>query len=382
MEWPSYIDEYGVSYSKNKLTLEHFPQDFDGEYKILDGVTQIGPEAFKYCKIKSLTIPSSVAKISERNFSSCWCLESINVDEANPYFCSIDGVLLNKERTKIISYPRSRSAKSYLIPETISKIGELAFYDCWRLDAIEVAKSNLYFSSINGVLFNKEQTEIIFYPAGKKDSTYSIPNTVFDIGNWAFGGCGNLITVEIHNRLQRIGNWAFYGCRSLKHIEIPDSVQYLGWETFWLCKSLESVKIGKGISKLESNTFSNCECLTSVQIPGNVTKIKSWAFSNCKSLEKVSISNGVSSLESSVFADCTNLTAIDFPHSILSLEKDILKGCESIKYIYVPFGDEDRFAEMDGLKDLKRYISGKSSRKKTLRDFVKDLFSLIKEYTN
>jgi hypothetical protein len=122
---------------------------------------------------------------------------------------------------------------------------------------------NPAYSSLDGVLFNKSQTELIQCPGGKT-GTYNIPNSVTSIGEWAFSGCTSLTSVTIGNGVTSIRWWAFGGCTSLTSVTIPDSVTII-WD----------------------NAFSGCSSLTSVTIPDSVTSIGTYALSGCTSLKGV-----------------------------------------------------------------------------------------------
>ena len=118
-------------------------------------------------------------------------LKTISVDERNPYFCDVDGVLFNKNKTKLIAYPQGREEDSYAIPEGVTEIGKEAFKDCRNLKHI------------------------------------ALPNTLVEIQASAFYACENLSTVELPNGLIRIVGMAFHFCKSLTNITIPDSVDVI-----------------------------------------------------------------------------------------------------------------------------------------------------------
>src|SRR5213079_3345119 len=129
---------------------------------------------------------------------------------------------------------------SVTIPDSVTSIRGRAFVDCWNLSAISVETNNPAYSSVGGVWFNKSQTTLIEYPGGKVGS-YSIPNSVTSIVDYAFAGCISLTSVTIPDNLTSIGASAFDGCISLTSVTIPNSVASIGESAFEGCTSLTSV---------------------------------------------------------------------------------------------------------------------------------------------
>jgi hypothetical protein len=127
------------------------------------------------------------------------------------------------------------------LPGSVTSIGVEAFSYCANLVAINVDVSSISYSSVNGILFNKSQTALVEYPAGKLESSYAIPNNVVSIGTNAFNGNTNLARVTIPTNVTSIDRWAFVGCRSLTSITIPTSVTNIAGNAFWYCYSLQGI---------------------------------------------------------------------------------------------------------------------------------------------
>jgi len=275
-----------------------------GEVTIPNSVIIFGYSAFDSCEsLISVTIPDSVTCIDDRTFSSCTSLTSIEVSGNNKNYSSIDGVLFNKNKSRLITYPAGKTDSKYVmpnsvisidddafdscinlksvtIPNSVTSIDSGAFSNCISLTSIEVSGNNKNYSSTDGVLFNKDKSELITYPAGKTDSEYAIPNSVTSIGNYAFACSTNLTSVSIPNSVTSIGYDTFEDCTSLTSVTIPDSVTSIGWDTFENCTSLASITIGNGITSIGLGAFSGCTSLTSVTIPNSVTSIDEHAFYN------------------------------------------------------------------------------------------------------
>ena len=191
----------------------------------------------------------------------------------------------------------------------VTSVGWAAFSQCASLTAIMVDDLNPTFSSVEGVLFNKSQTTLIQYPGGLAGA-YAIPNSVTSIAGDAFFGCVNLIAVSIPSSVTDIGGQGFWGCSSLTSVNIPNSVTNLGGLIFYDCTSLASVTIGTNVTSIPNEAFSGCKSLTSVTIPNNVTDIGMQAFSFCGSLTNVSIPNSVTNIGEQAFFYCFSLAAI------------------------------------------------------------------------
>ena len=175
---------------------------------------EIQRKAFNRCKsLKSVTVPKSVANISSSAFDYCCSLAEIHVDDGNVNYCSIDGVLFDKDQTKLIHCPRGR-ARACSIPKNVTSILHNAFNGCCALKEINVAAENEEYCSNDGVLFSKNLNQLIKYPSGKQ-GTYSIPDGVKSIGGFAFLDCCDLTDVTIPASVTNIEKFAFCRCRNL-----------------------------------------------------------------------------------------------------------------------------------------------------------------------
>ena len=198
------------------------------------GVTSIGEAAFWSCTaLTSVTIPNSVTSIGREAFSNCHALTSMTIHD------------------------------------DVTNIGEAAFFYCKALTSIEVASNNEHYSSVDGILFNKDATELVCYPGGRTGS-YTISESVNSVCNYAFSGCASLTSVTIPDSVTSIGKQTFRGCTALTDVTIPDRVTSIGDYAFW-----------------------DCTALTSVTIPDSVTSIGDAAFSECSGLSKITSLAGI-----------------------------------------------------------------------------------------
>ena len=184
------------------------------EIDIPNSVTDIGSGAFWSCRgLVNITIPDNVTEIKINTFNDCINLTNIKLPE-------------KLKKIELYSLGGCLSLKELAIPDSVTTI-EATFFSCYNLQAINVVGSNKYFCSENGVLFNKDKTKILAYPAGKSSTLYYIPETVITIGDNAFGRCRNIINIYIPESVNNIGALAFEGCRNLSN------VYYAGTEEEW-----------------------------------------------------------------------------------------------------------------------------------------------------
>ena len=196
-----------------------------------DSVNAIGNGAFSGCSsLASINIPNSVTTIRGSAFCNCLSLTSITIPE------SVTSI-------EIAAFSGCSSLTNITIPDLVDTIGDHAFYNCSSLTNITVSENNKYFSSLNGVLFNKDKTELITYPNGNERTEYTIPDSVTSIIEGAFAYCSNLITVKIPDSVTDITDKTFYVCSSLTSVIIPDSVTHIGYNAFKYCKNLTSIII-------------------------------------------------------------------------------------------------------------------------------------------
>ena len=196
-----------------------------------DSVNAIGNGAFSGCSsLASINIPNSVTTIRGSAFCNCLSLTSITIPE------SVTSI-------EIAAFSGCSSLTNITIPDLVASIGDHAFYNCSSLTNITVSENNKYFSSLNGVLFNKDKTELITYPNGNERTEYTIPDSVTSIIEGAFAYCSNLITVKIPDSVTDITDKTFYVCSSLTSVIIPDSVTHIGYNAFKYCKNLTSIII-------------------------------------------------------------------------------------------------------------------------------------------
>ena len=216
------------------------------------------------------------------------------------------------------------------IPSSVTSIGEGAFAICLNLSEIKVEETNTKYASENGILFNKEKTKVVTYPAGKKDIAYVIPKGVTSVEAWAFTGCSSLTQITIPKGVTNIGAEAFSRCSSLKQITIPEGVTKIEIDTFFDCSSLTQITIPKGVTSIGGMAFSRCSSLTQITIPEGVTRIGGSTFDGCSSLTQITIPEGVTSIGEFAFSDCSSLKQITIPKGVTSIGEFAFYNCNKL----------------------------------------------------
>ena len=206
------------------------------------------------------------------------------------------------------------------IPDTVTEIGSYAFHNFRKVKKINIPNS---------------VTSIGRYAFYCCDSIISItiPNSVTSIGDWAFSDCSSLTSITIPDSVTSIASYAFFNCSNLTSIAIPEGVTSIGGYAFSGCSSLASIKLPNNLISIGSNAFRYCSSLASITIPESVTGIGEFAFAGCSSLTSITISEGVTSIGEFAFTGCSSLTNITIPDSVTSIRICVFSNCSSLTNI-------------------------------------------------
>lgn len=305
---PSSVTKIGncAFYTCNKLTGINLPSGLttigNNGFESCSGLTSIaipntvntfGNYAFYSCtRLTSFKIPNELTSLGFYAFSYCNLLTAFTVEVSNPSYSVINGVLFNKDQSTLILYPvgkqgaytipsatttiatsafyRSTQLTSVNIPGTVTSIGSYAFTYCSNLTEFITDTNNSNYSVVDGVLFDKNRTTLILYPAGKIGD-YSIPNSVQTIGNYAFSSSAKMTSINIPNSVSTIGNYAFYYCNTLDNLNIPSTVTAIGSSAFYYCTGLKSIYANSVLPinlSLSTNVFYNInKTLCNIYVP-------------------------------------------------------------------------------------------------------------------
>ncbi len=356
-------------------------KDGQGVLVFDDAITSIGNYAFQNCSsLTSLTIPDSVTEIGEAVFYGCSSLK-----EFKGKFASEDGRCLVIDG-KLVAFA-TFGLTQYSIPDSVTSIGDYAFYDCTSLTSVTIGNS---VTSIGGDAFKNCTGELILNCSclglyGGQFTKVVIGNGVTSIGSSAFSGCTSLTSITIPDSVTSIGEEAFYGCTgeliinskvvetdydkysyparygwlngaNFTKLTIGNNVTSIGERAFLDCSLLTSITIPDSITSIGEGAFSGCTSLTSITIPDSVTLIGNYAFGGCSSLTSITIGNGVTEIGYEAFMGCTSLTSITIPDGVTEIGTSTFENCSSLTSVTIPDGvtsiGSDAFRDCSSLTSI------------------------------
>ena len=277
-------------------------------------------------------------------------------------------------------YCASGVSGTVTIPAVTASIDEYAFRNRAGINSFSVENNNPVFSSVNGLLLNKDGSTLVLCPPGM--TTVNIPQSVhaFDSGVFrmilgsftvnlpdslriipssSFSNCRNLTKVSIPAGVRDIENGAFRNCSGLTSVTLPNEITYIRDEAFAGCTGLTSLILPDSLLHIGEGAFGFCEGLTEITIPGSVRNIGAAVFENCTGLRNVTFQHGFSVIQGNMFTDCTGLTSVTIPDSVTSIKDLAFSGCSSLTVIGLPASittiSKSAFRR-SGLKDL--YYAG------------------------
>ena len=360
-------------------------------------ITSIGGAAFRYAPIKELTKQSEFntpdadkweneifggpsgsvievlnlgkeAETASINSTGLSKLKAYYVDDNNPYLSDIDGVLYSADQTALYSCPPQKSGEVN-VPASTNSIASMS--GCQLVTAINVDKNNTIFASEDGVVYNKEKTELKIFPGGK--TTFVMPESLASIPSGFFAGSkirsvtfNNIITeikdetfmnsalraVEIPDNIADIGERAFAGCSVLGTIKLPQTLASIGANAFLSCPSIVETYYAGSVDDWNAISFGNSfstpnfsnknyswfrdvsfyvqgELITNLAFSAETTTINEIAFSYLSQLTSIDLSN-IKELKERAFTGCKSLTSITFPESVTTIGNYAFSGCKKV----------------------------------------------------
>ena len=300
------------------------------EVNLGNSLKTIGDKAFWNCySLTELSIPKSLKSIGWLTFFYCVSLERIEVDALNNYFSSENNVLYNKNKTALIVYPAGSLEDEFTIPSTVIRYEDAALANCFNLLNIYVEEGNTAFTSIDGVLYSMDMTVFCVYPIGRTETSYDVSIGVITLSNAAFAGAKNLVTINLPENLIDLGMGTFFSCDKLTDIEIPDSVETLGYGVFNLCISLTDIILPVGITGIPEGAFSDCINLVNVTVSEELTFFGRYSFNNCVKLTNINMPASLNVIVENAFSNC-GFTDIILPYGLITIEDGAFSNCENL----------------------------------------------------
>lgn len=293
------------------------------------------------CKnLERVVISAATSCVSPINMELCPNLRYIDVEGGNKSMISVDGILFSKDMSVLMKYPAAHAEASYSVPVSVKTISDNAFSSVRLLESV------------------------------------AIPNGVKEIGASAFSDCKGLHSLVIPNSVEAIGSMAFYGCSNLSSITLSQNIKKLGSLVFGYDVSLQKVVIPVGVKDIVGSAFAGCSSLkeisvdtdnalftsyngalytknmkkvvkcpialyaSSYQIPEGVEEISDNAFDGCKNIESFILPKTVKSIGSSAFSNC-NMSSISLPEDLSYVGSMVFSDCEQLESLVIPENVED-----------------------------------------
>ena len=365
------------------LTALHLPE----------GLTVLKSDAIHWCdKLKTVNLPDSVTEAGDGLFMGCSALEQVSLAADHPYFSVVDGVLLSRPDHRLIWYPKARKGKTYAIPQGTEIIGAYAFHSsaltkisvpesvtefhnaafyrnkklqkvnipskvtelngafagCTALKQVSVAAENPVLESRSGVLFNKVEKKLVFYPAGREGKTYAIPKGTLSIGKEAFSN-SKLTGITIPGSVKKIEGNAFFQCEKLKKATVPEGVEELEGCAFQNCFQLTEVSLPRSLTIVGVNPFLRCRKMKTVKLAADhpALAIKNGALISkadqrliwyplAAKAKKHTVPKGVRIIDAYAFYGCTQLTEVNIPEGVEEIRQNAFANCSMIRAFTLP----------------------------------------------
>lgn len=269
----------------------------------------VGTIAFQWCNsLKGIQLPDTLEIIEDKAFNNCTALKSIGLTKNNQLKSLGESAF------------QSTAITSFHYSAFLNKVGRCPLGGCNALTEITVAKDNPMFKSVDGVLFNKDGTSLLQFPANKKVSTYTTPSGVKKISVYAFQGTSpKLREVTIGEGVENIESFAFQQSK-VESISISDSVTSIERLSFYKCPNLETLKLPSGLNTMVTYLIWDCESLSSLQIPASVQSIEESAVAKCPGLSSVEmLATQMNSMAKGAFSGTS-------PDLVVSVTNNIIKN--------------------------------------------------------
>jgi len=338
-----YSAQMNVLFDKEKTTLiKYAPEKTVTAYTVPNTVRTICTSAFRYSRnLKDLTISNGVISIESEAFADSYDLETITIPDSVTYI------------GKYV-FSSCTSLQSVTISKSVTYIGDSAFDYCSNLKKITVDTNNKNYSTLEGVLFNKDKTTLISYPCGKTATTYTLPESVINIEDNAFYQCYKLTSVTLPDTLRTIGDSAFSSCDNLKSVTIPNGVVTIGYSAFsWT--GITTLAIPASVKEIKDSAFRYCQSFKEINVDKdneNYSSLNGVLFNKDKTIlilypfaktaTTYNVPNGVETIRSGSFSGNESIKKIFIPTSVKCIEDLSFDGCDALADIWYAGSKESK----------------------------------------
>ena len=308
-------------------------------FVIGDGIKEIKSDGYKFWgySLVNVTIGSGVKTVEPQAFNGSWSgmyLRNFYVSDSNEYFRGVDGVLFTKDKSKLVKYPAGRTDDSYTVPDGVKTIGDRSFYGSRFLTEVTMPAG---LETIEECAFLSAQNSTGGFLIPLKKAI--IPDSVKTIGNNAFGSCASISEVYIGKGVTALGSGAFSSCTRLGSLTIAaEELTEIGKNAFTNCSSLTEVVLPDSVTSLGVNAFNGCTMLADIDLPEGLKKIESSAFYSCTSLTRLDLPEGLTSIGETAFGQCNSLRTLTIPSTVNSLGKNAFSSCTGLESVTIDSG--------------------------------------------
>ncbi len=334
-------------------------------------VTRVGNDLFYYNrKVTSVSFPDSVKKLDSSPFYDLFEIKKVTfgkyVTEIPSFYLSycygIKSYTIPPQVTKVDYESFPSRLKTLIIGKGLKTYGTDSFMgSSFLVEEIKVSRNNKYFSSKDGVLYNKKKTKLIAYPGGKKTAKFTIPSSVKTVGDNSFAWHGYLKNVTFTKNVKKIGENAFTDCYKLSSINIPKNITVIDDSAFYRCENVTKLTINANKNlKIGDYAFSHLIKIKTLKVPKVSGK---GVFSGWSKLSSISIPSNVKTLTEDEFLGCINLKKVTIPKTVKKIEDmalgygyDYFSDCYKLKYFTIrgyKGSAGEKYAKKNGFKFVK-----------------------------
>lgn len=299
-------------------------------------VTLISETAFASCTaLKSITLPGTVTDISPKAFAVCTSLEKINVSDKSESLTSIDGVLYNKDISELIAYPCAKQDTDFTVPDSVVRIKAGAFSYCGNLQSITIGKN---VSDVSEAPFFDCTSLSMIYTDSENPYYTSISGILYTKELDTVIKCpaaSKVSKLNLPEGVAVISEYAFNGCTALTEIYAGNALLRIGDGAFAGCTGLALVRLGEGLQEIGEMAFYSCCAIAELDLPLSVTALGGCAFAECTSLKKAVLNRNLTKIKAGLFSNCTGLTDAEINTTSKNLSYRMFYNCKALVNVYI-----------------------------------------------